>query len=38
MIYKLGELVPKIGKNNLIIDNATIIGDVETGENVSIWF
>ena len=38
MIYKLGELVPKIGKNNLIIDSATIIGDVETGENVSIWF
>lgn len=38
MIYKLGELVPKIGKNNLIVDNASIIGDVETEENVTIWF
>ena len=38
MIYKLGELVPKIGENNLIIENASIIGDVETGKNVSIWF
>ncbi|MGL5089268.1 gamma carbonic anhydrase family protein [Cetobacterium sp.] len=38
MIYKLGDLVPKIGENNLIVETATIIGDVETGENVSIWF
>ncbi|MGL5176387.1 MAG: gamma carbonic anhydrase family protein, partial [Cetobacterium sp.] len=38
MIYKLGNLVPKIGENNLIVENATIIGDVETGKNVSIWF
>ena len=38
MIYRLGELVPKIGENNLIIDTASIIGDVETGKNVSIWF
>ncbi|MGL4999316.1 MAG: gamma carbonic anhydrase family protein [Cetobacterium sp.] len=38
MIYKLGNLVPKIGENNLIVETATIIGDVETGENVSIWF
>ncbi|MGL4652196.1 MAG: gamma carbonic anhydrase family protein [Cetobacterium sp.] len=38
MIYKLGDLVPKIGENNLIVENATIVGDVETGKNVSIWF
>ncbi|MGL4910013.1 MAG: gamma carbonic anhydrase family protein [Cetobacterium sp.] len=38
MLYKLGDLVPKIGKNNLIVENTTVIGDVITGENVSIWF
>lgn len=38
MIYKLGDLVPHIGKNNYIADNATVIGDVVLGENVSIWF
>lgn len=38
MIYKLGEKVPKIGKNNFIAENSTIIGDVVTGDNVSIWF
>ena len=38
MIYKLGEVAPKIGENNLIIENASIIGDVETGKNVSVWF
>lgn len=38
MIYRLGQHIPKIGKNNYIAENATVIGDVETGENVSIWF
>lgn len=38
MIYKLGDLIPKIGKNNFISETASIIGDVETKENVSIWF
>ncbi|MEG0300564.1 gamma carbonic anhydrase family protein [Cetobacterium sp.] len=38
MIYKLGDLVPKIGENNYIAENATVIGDVETAANVSIWF
>lgn len=38
MIYKLENLIPKIGKNNYIVENATLIGDIETGENVSIWF
>ena len=34
MIYKLGEYIPKIGKNNYIAENASVIGKVETGENV----
>ena len=38
MIYKLGDLTPKIGKNNYIAETASVIGNVETGENVSIWF
>ena len=38
MIYRLGNLIPKIGKNNFIAKNADVIGDVETGEEVSIWF
>ncbi len=38
MIYKFGEKIPKLGINNYIADNATIIGDVVTSENVSIWF
>lgn len=38
MIYKLGDLVPKFGENNFIAENATVIGDVRTGNNVSIWF
>lgn len=37
-IYKLGELIPKIGENNFLADSSTIIGDVETGNNVSIWY
>ena len=37
-IYKLGELTPKIGENNFLADSSTIIGDVETGNNVSIWY
>nr|WP_307774547.1 gamma carbonic anhydrase family protein [uncultured Cetobacterium sp.] len=38
MIYKLGNLVPKIGDNNYIAETASVIGEVETGENVTIWF
>lgn len=37
-LYKIGNLSPKIGKNNFIADDAKIIGDVETKENVSIWY
>ena len=33
MIYKLNNLIPKIGKNNYIADSAAVIGNVETGDN-----
>ena len=29
---------PKFGDNTFIAPNATIVGDVETGDNCSIWF
>lgn len=38
MIYKLGALKPEIGENNYITENATVIGDVYFGKNVSVWF
>lgn len=37
-LYKIGDLVPKIGENNFIAQGAKIIGDVETGNDVSIWY
>ncbi|MFT7431067.1 MAG: carbonic anhydrase/acetyltransferase-like protein (isoleucine patch superfamily) [Colwellia sp.] len=38
MIYQLGELSPRISKNCFIAPNATVIGNVDLSENVSIWF
>ena len=29
---------PNIGRNNYLAENATIVGDVTTGNNCSIWF
>lgn len=29
---------PKFGKNNYLAENATIVGDVQTGDSCSIWF
>lgn len=29
---------PKFGNNNYLAPNATIVGDVETGDDCSIWF
>lgn len=29
---------PKLGKNNFVAPNATIVGDVETGADCSFWF
>ncbi len=33
-----GELKPRIGRNVFIAENATVIGDVEIGDDSSIWF
>ncbi|MBA6352733.1 gamma carbonic anhydrase family protein [Colwellia sp. BRX9-1] len=38
MIYQLGELSPRISKSCFIAPNATVIGNVDLSENVSIWF
>jgi carbonic anhydrase/acetyltransferase-like protein (isoleucine patch superfamily) len=38
MIYKFNGIEPKIGENNFIAENSSVIGSVITGSNVSIWF
>ena len=38
MIYTLGDRRLSAGDNVWIADNATLIGSVELGNNVSIWF
>lgn len=38
LIIPLRGHTPKIGQNCFIAPNATIIGDVEIGDNSSIWF
>ena len=38
MIISINGKTPKIGKNVFVAWNATIIGDVEIGDNSSIWF
>ncbi|MCW1430720.1 gamma carbonic anhydrase family protein [Novosphingobium sp. JCM 18896] len=36
-LYPFNGKMPRIGKNNMIADNVTIIGDVEIGDDCSIW-
>lgn len=38
MIYEIKGISPKIGENNYIAPNSTLIGDVVTAKDVSIWF
>ncbi len=38
LIRALNGKAPKIGKNVFIAENAVIIGDVEIGEDCSIWY
>ena len=38
MIYSLGENKVKVGKDCFIADNATLVGSVTLGDNVSVWF
>lgn len=37
-IYALGDKVPRFGEGCWIADNATVIGQVNAGRNVSIWY
>ncbi|WP_252901400.1 hypothetical protein [Vulcanisaeta sp. JCM 14467] len=36
-IIRVGDKVPKIGRNVFIASTAYVIGDVTIGDNVSIW-
>jgi len=38
MLYQLGKLSPNISKSCFIAPNASVIGNVELGDNASIWF
>jgi carbonic anhydrase/acetyltransferase-like protein (isoleucine patch superfamily) len=38
MIYQLGNLSPSIPKSCFIAPNASVIGNVELGDNTSVWF
>jgi len=38
LIKEVRGFTPKIGKNAYLAENATIIGDVEIGDDCSIWF
>jgi carbonic anhydrase/acetyltransferase-like protein (isoleucine patch superfamily) len=37
-IYRLGDKIPQLAAGVWIAPNATVIGDVRLGENVSIWW
>ena len=37
-IYALGEHTPSFGDGCWVADNATVIGRVEAGSNVSVWY
>lgn len=38
MIYSLNGLAPRLGRDVYVAPNATVIGDVQLGDEVSIWF
>lgn len=38
LIKKARGIAPKFGRDNYIAENATIVGDVQTGDNCSFWF
>ncbi len=38
LIKKVKGIAPKWGKDCFIAENATIVGDVEMGDNCSVWF
>src|SRR5262245_59738835 len=38
MLYRYGEIVPRLGRDAYVAPNAAVIGDVTLGEESSIWF
>ncbi|HAG16048.1 MAG TPA: gamma carbonic anhydrase family protein [Bacteroidales bacterium] len=38
LILKVKGVLPSIGRNCFLADNATLVGDVVMGENCSVWF
>ncbi len=38
MIYDLKGKSPRLSDNVFVADSAAVVGDVELGENVSVWF
>jgi len=38
MIYTLDGLTPRLGRDVYVAPNATVVGDVELGDEASIWF
>ena len=38
LIKSVKGIQPKFGQNNYLAENATIVGDVKTGDSCSIWF
>ena len=38
LIKKLHGITPKIGRNTFLAENAAIIGDVEIGDDCSVWY
>jgi len=38
MIFQMKDKKPHIGENNFVAPTAILIGDITTGDNVSIWF
>ncbi len=38
LILPVNDILPVFGKNNRIAPNATIVGDVTTGDDCSFWF
>lgn len=38
MIVALGALVPRLGANVFVAENATVVGDVELADGASVWY
>src|SRR5580698_1258338 len=37
-LYALGDIVPTLGRDVFLADNAIVIGDVHLGDEASVWF